>query len=91
LDEGCIPRASLSPLKGDQKEKEGANQLGRAPYLLKWVKMYEVSQHCVARVLPHTAEAPEALPLVAVGFSLHLAWQPTSIHDGIVQAWVIIV
>jgi hypothetical protein len=31
----------------------------------------------VAGDLPHTAEAPEALPLVAVGFSLHPAWQST--------------
>ncbi|MBN2907945.1 hypothetical protein JQC72_00220 [Polycladomyces sp. WAk] len=37
------------------------------------------------RDLPHTAEAPEALPLVVVVFSLHLAWQPTSIHDGFVM------
>jgi hypothetical protein len=41
------------------------------------------SGHDQSGDLPHTAEA--------VGFSLHLAWQPTSIHDGFVQALVILV
>jgi len=42
-----------------------------------------------SRDLLRTAKSPEALPWAAVGYSLHLARLPTSIHDGFVQAWVI--
>jgi hypothetical protein len=32
--------------------------------------------------LPQTAEV--------IGFSLHLVWQPASIHESIVHAWVLV-